>query len=315
MRHAFIIPTYNRADLVVQAVESALGQTIPGDVAVVDDGSTDDTLERLSCFKGRIRILTQENAERGVARNRGAELVPEADLLFFLDADDVVKPDHAETLIDLAREHPDASLLATRGWETDGELSPVNTLGGHPESEVTLEGFLRGKEPLAPSLLAVPRGTFDAVGGFPEDRALAGSEDWVLVARALRISPAYRGSRMTLRMRKHPGNSMANAASMHRSMLLAHALLFGNETPHLLRPPRALEAYSRGDLLLRSATGYYASGEMRSARRTLLDAVRSSPSLLLEARTPWTLLRSLLGKRLSSSFREWKQGPRTSNRS
>ncbi len=69
MKIAVIIPTYNRADMVCEAVDSALGQTAPGQVIVVDDGSTDDTLARLADYGDAITVVAQENAERGAARN------------------------------------------------------------------------------------------------------------------------------------------------------------------------------------------------------------------------------------------------------
>lgn len=67
-----VIPTFNRAALVARAVRSALLQTKqPAEVIVVDDGSTDDTRERLRAFDERVRYIYQENAGAPAARNRG----------------------------------------------------------------------------------------------------------------------------------------------------------------------------------------------------------------------------------------------------
>ncbi len=83
-----IIPTYNRARLVSIAVESALAQTHPAvEVIVVDDGSTDDTPDRLAAFGGRIRVLRQANAGVCAARNAGMALA-NGRFIAFLDSDD-----------------------------------------------------------------------------------------------------------------------------------------------------------------------------------------------------------------------------------
>ena len=84
-----IIPTYNRASKLLGAVQSALDQTYPSiEVIVVDDGSTDDTAERISTFLPRIKFLRQKNSGPSVARNNGARHAT-GEILAFLDSDDV----------------------------------------------------------------------------------------------------------------------------------------------------------------------------------------------------------------------------------
>ncbi len=87
-----VIPTYNRAQMVSEAVRSVLEQTF-GDleVIVVDDGSTDGTREALKPHADKIRYLRQENSGVSAARNRG---IAEArgSLIAFLDSDDLWLP-------------------------------------------------------------------------------------------------------------------------------------------------------------------------------------------------------------------------------
>lgn len=91
---AAIIPAYNRATTIVRAVESVLDQTRPADeVLVIDDGSTDETVNLLAPYRDRIRVDTIENAGAAVARNIGASRTT-ADWLAFLDSDDYWLPDH-----------------------------------------------------------------------------------------------------------------------------------------------------------------------------------------------------------------------------
>lgn len=89
---SIVVPTFNRADFICDAVESLLAQ--PGDdfeVIVVDDGSTDDTLKRLESYQSRIHLVTQPNSGPGVARNRGARLA-RGQFLAFMDSDDLWMP-------------------------------------------------------------------------------------------------------------------------------------------------------------------------------------------------------------------------------
>ncbi len=83
-----IVPTYNRAPLVVKAIESVLRQTaLPKEIIVIDDGSTDDTTSVLQRFGDEIIFVRQENQGVGVARNHGLDLA-RGRYLAFLDSDD-----------------------------------------------------------------------------------------------------------------------------------------------------------------------------------------------------------------------------------
>ncbi|MFM7064902.1 MAG: glycosyltransferase family 2 protein, partial [Actinomycetes bacterium] len=101
-----VITTFNRADVVVTAVRSALDHTAPLDaqVVVVDDGSTDGTAAALAEVDDpRLVVVRQENAGLAAARNRG---VAEAtgDWVAFLDDDDVLLPTWGPTFAPLLAE-------------------------------------------------------------------------------------------------------------------------------------------------------------------------------------------------------------------
>src|SRR5271166_6410356 len=70
-----VIPTYNRSALLPSAVESVLAQTFTDyELIVIDDGSTDDTCERLKPYMGRIRYCYQDNRGASAAQNKGIEI-------------------------------------------------------------------------------------------------------------------------------------------------------------------------------------------------------------------------------------------------
>ena len=74
-----IIPVFNTADYLAQAIESVLNQTLQNlEIIAVDDGSTDGSPEVLKSFGDKIRIITQPNSGQGAARNRAFAKAPPA---------------------------------------------------------------------------------------------------------------------------------------------------------------------------------------------------------------------------------------------
>src|SRR3954470_1810603 len=106
-----IIPTYNYARYLPQAIDSALGQThAPLEVIVVDDGSTDDTPRVLEAYASRIRVIRQANQGAGAARNAGIAAA-RGEYVAFLDSDDLWRRDKLELQLARFREEPDLGLV------------------------------------------------------------------------------------------------------------------------------------------------------------------------------------------------------------
>ena len=111
-RISVVIPLYNKARYVERAIRSVLSQTRPADeVIVVDDGSTDGGREVAARFEpAGVRVLCQDNAGPGAARNCGAELAT-GDFLAFLDADDEWWPDYLASMEQEFRADPEAAVI------------------------------------------------------------------------------------------------------------------------------------------------------------------------------------------------------------
>lgn len=92
---SIIIPSHNHARYLPDAIESALAQTVPVEVIVVDDGSTDATPDVTATYSRRARTIRQEHAGVAAARNRGIEAA-RSPFVMFLDADDVIAPAKVE---------------------------------------------------------------------------------------------------------------------------------------------------------------------------------------------------------------------------
>jgi glycosyltransferase involved in cell wall biosynthesis len=92
-RVSVVIPTYNCAQTLAAAIDSALAQSFNGiEVIVVDDGSTDNTADVLARYVQRIRVIRQANCGLPAARNAGIR-VAQAPLIALLDADDLWLPE------------------------------------------------------------------------------------------------------------------------------------------------------------------------------------------------------------------------------
>ena len=98
-----IIPVFNTADYLAQALESVLNQTLQDlEIIAVDDGSTDGSPEVLKSFGDKIRIITQPNSGQGAARNR-AFAQARGEFVYFMDSDDIILPQTLETCVEICR--------------------------------------------------------------------------------------------------------------------------------------------------------------------------------------------------------------------
>jgi glycosyltransferase involved in cell wall biosynthesis len=123
-----LINTYNYGHLVEEAIESALRQDFPQEeleVVVVDDGSADDTRQRVARFGDRVRYFYKENGGQASAISLGLEMA-RGELIALLDADDVWLPGKISRVVREFREHPEAGLVYHPMYRWDTE---TDTLG------------------------------------------------------------------------------------------------------------------------------------------------------------------------------------------
>ena len=136
-----VIPTYNRAHFLEESVGSWLQQSYQNiEVIVIDDGSTDNTLEVLEQYRGRIKVISQPNRGTAAAVNRGLELASGKYFVFFGD-DDVALPQRAEVQVRFLENHPDVDFVYSAAVLFSG--SPTRVLRWFPAAEVAEEEALR----------------------------------------------------------------------------------------------------------------------------------------------------------------------------
>jgi glycosyltransferase involved in cell wall biosynthesis len=222
MRISVIIPTYNSGPLVVEAVESVLAQTLPvAEIIVVDDGSTDDTKERLERFSDRVVYLWQENQRVAAARNAGLDRAT-GDLVAFLDADDAWHPEKLAQQVAEMERRPEIGLLATECMPWPGAFASVAAESAQPGHKIELDEMLL-KNPIATSSVLIRRTVVDRIGRF--DRELFGPEDYDFWLRAAQVSCVAILTQRLTGYRDTVGSLGKQAATMHRGLLRIHEKL------------------------------------------------------------------------------------------
>jgi glycosyltransferase involved in cell wall biosynthesis len=210
-----VIPTYNAARFLVDAIDSVLAQTYqPLEVLVVDDGSTDDTARVLEPYGGRIRYIRQTNGGPAKARNRGIREA-KGELIAFLDADDQWLPEKLSKQWACHRAHPDAALSHTDLYRV---LQPAGERTYRHDGRERFAGncyleFFRNNG-VTPSTVLLTRACLETVGLFDEKIRAASTEDWELWIRIARRYPlAYLNEPLTL-YRVHPTSGSQNLLRM-----------------------------------------------------------------------------------------------------
>lgn len=128
MLFSVVIPTFNRAGLLAKTLASVWQQTFKDfEIIVVDDGSTDKTLDYLRSLDGLVHFFTQTNKGPGAARNLGAKHA-RGEYVAFLDSDDIWFPWTLETFAKLILEHDSPAVLSARliEFQDEKELSNVH---------------------------------------------------------------------------------------------------------------------------------------------------------------------------------------------
>jgi glycosyltransferase involved in cell wall biosynthesis len=201
-----VIPAYNSAGWIAEALASVAAQTAPADeVLVVDDGSTDGTAELVESLGAR--CLRQANAGCAAARNAGVRAAT-GDLIAFLDADDLWTPEKLEVQAEHMERNP--GLLYTIAHFRhfiDGSVEGVRA--------DTLEGVHPGRLPS--TLIARPE-AFEVVGGFDEGMLSGSDIDWF--ARAVDLAAPMELLPETLLLKRAHSDSIMWSSS-HANLFLS----------------------------------------------------------------------------------------------
>jgi glycosyltransferase involved in cell wall biosynthesis len=212
-----VIPCYNQAHFLSEAIESVLSQSYPRfEIVVVDDGSTDNTSEVASSYPPeKVRLVRQENKGLSAARNAGlAE--SKGEYVVFLDADDRLLPEALEVGVRELEAHPQCAFVSGHIRRIAADGSPLRT---PPQAlnKAHIEGdhyarLLRYNYIWTPGSVMYRRTVFDSVGGF--DPSVNGAADYDLYLRIARDYPVRHHGEVVLDYRRHGTNMTGNPALM-----------------------------------------------------------------------------------------------------
>ena len=183
MQFSVVIPTYNRAELIGATLRSVYSQSCSDfEVIVVNDGSTDNTLDVLAEFGHSVRVLSSTNKGPSAARNIGVSAA-QGEYVAFLDSDDLWFPWTLEIYREALRQHGPTAMLRACSVEFNSEaavasVSPVPFTATR-RSDYFEAGWL-DEVYIGAGLIAVRRADFLQVGGFDERLHCAEDHDFAL---------------------------------------------------------------------------------------------------------------------------------------
>lgn len=176
-RFSVVIPTYNRGKEVFAALDSMLRQDYGNiEILIVDDGSTDNTQELFRKYRNpKVTYLRKENGERGAARNFGAARAS-GDYVNFFDSDDYVYPDYFREAANAVKSlnRPEVFAMGLHVRDAAGTITETFENLPDPLNDLLLKGNIFGC-----GGVFIRKDIFDR-HKFEENRALAGTEDWLL---------------------------------------------------------------------------------------------------------------------------------------
>jgi len=262
-----VTAVFNGEETIADALRSALAQTVqPLEIVVVNDGSTDSTLERLAEVDGPVRVICQDNSGPSVARNRAmAEATGE--WIAFLDADDIWCETKLESQLGLARIRPDAVLVAS-DWSRANPALCDGSRKPHGPAHVTWFDYrdILVLNRFQTSSVILRAEVASKLGGFHGE--LDGVEDWDMWLRASCEGTIGKLDQPLVAYRDMVNGYSKNLDRVYRTM----RALMAREAP---RAVPLLGAHGFDTLRawhqLRFAVAYHLAGDSAGRRQALSD--------------------------------------------
>jgi glycosyltransferase involved in cell wall biosynthesis len=267
-----IIPTYNCAHYVAQAVESALSQTYRDlEVIVLDDGSVDKTAEVMQRYEGKVKYIRQENSGLPAARNRAIE-ASSGEFIALLDADDWWEPHKLSEQVPMLEQDPEICLVYSdlEVVYDDGKIissflssRPLAT-DGYVFDRLLHSGFI------IPSTVLLRRTHFEEAGMF--DESMRSHEDidlWLRMCQRWKVALV----RKPLTHRRQGATNMTSNDSLrseYNVKLFEKAL----SLPNLSGEQRRTMITRLGSMYFLRGYYYFSKGSMPECRSSLVQSIR-----------------------------------------
>jgi glycosyltransferase involved in cell wall biosynthesis len=214
-----IVPTYNSARFITEALDSVFSQNFQAfEIIVVDDGSTDETAQVIQPYLERISFVRQENSGSAAARNTGLELA-KGEYIVFLDADDIMLPGKLTEQVAFLERRPWLGMVHS-GWQVIDEKGRVleTVEPWHEAPHLDLETWFTQK-PIRMGAMMYHRPWLETVGGL--DPTIRQSHDVDLMLRlALSGCQVEWLYRPTISYRFYPTSTIRQGALKHHGYVV-----------------------------------------------------------------------------------------------
>jgi len=271
-----IIPTYNRRELVCRAINSVLAQSRPvAEILVVDDGSTDGTMDALGARYGeQLRCVSQPNAGVAAARNHGLRLA-QGRFIAFLDSDDEWEQDKTRQQREWLDDHPDFGMVLCDVMRVNArheEIEHFRRRDMLPVDGLILKWVLLHPT-LVPTSLMMRREVVQSVGGF--DESLQTGEDLDFHLRVAALWPiGVIEAPLVRAMRGHDGlSSLPRTYDDYIAVIERAAAAAEGKVEEADRRRALARAYAR------NARGLLYARRWRDALRLARNAWRQEPDV------------------------------------
>lgn len=294
---SIVIPTYNRASLIVETIDSVLRQSTPFlEVIVVNDGSTDDTVQVLAHFGDRIRLINLPNGGVQNARNVGVAAA-QGVYVVLCDSDDLLESEFSAVTKRWITENPECDALYSNfvtfdqaGCHQDKfALAPADFFKDAQQSGDFLHAipdlYARTVEyqPLFLSGCTFRKEFYTAIGGFDTRFNNIGGEDWEFTLRVLAKGNVALCAKPLARIRKHNGNDSTD--SMRQMCGTADILEFALANHSGAQPYRDIILRSIDARRIQAFDAAFARGAFDTASELLsrLRIMPKNPKFMLKA--------------------------------
>lgn len=288
MFFSIIIPTYNRSHLILNTLDSIKNQEFKNcEIIIVDDGSTDNTKEVVGSYIKDNQLKNwyyyqKINGERGAARNYGVKKAS-GKWITFLDSDDLFYPNHLLVASNFISKHKDVNVFHS-AYEFRNQLNGSVRKVTYPKNGNLNVAILKGN--IFSCFGMFLKSTIFNELQFEEDRAMSGSEDWLLW---LKVSSRYKihfQPQISGCMVQHDERSVMD---FKEDNLLSRTNLL---VAKLKEDKVFVEAYGQkvihkinGHMLTYSSLHLLLSNNKPKAVKLFLRGLKQSPSELLKIRT------------------------------
>ena len=243
-----VIPCYNQARYLSEAIESVLAQSHKDfEIVVIDDGSTDDT-SKVAARYPAVRLIRQDNRGLSAARNVGLGR-SEGEYVVFLDADDRLLPEALEAGLKCLKANPECAFASGRYRFVAEDGSFLRRPRERLVDKDSYAALLQRNYIGPPPVVVYRRDVLDSVGGF--DTSLRGCEDYDTYLRIVSRYPICSHEEVVAEYRRHG----TNASSNHALILSTSMAVLRKHRKHVKGNSLHQQAYTAGVKHWRGAYG------------------------------------------------------------